>query len=171
MQLKGSNDRRGPNLDFSLLVQLTPALTDLKWPTILICYRRISVIANLGNKENSLKNYKKTSAIDEFQLLAGPLERGLTVIVCEKVAVLSNTLGDRRQKWVSRGWNFKTTVWSFTQPPFPRSKSSSLFGDGIKRYDFRRTLGASAFPFQTSDGFAKMKRKERTGITTTCLVV
>ena len=33
------------------IVQLTPALTDFKGPTISICYRRISVIANIENNK------------------------------------------------------------------------------------------------------------------------
>ena len=34
-----------------LHLQLTPTLTDLNGPTIVICYMRISVIANIKNEE------------------------------------------------------------------------------------------------------------------------
>ena len=40
------------NLLGQLKLQLTAALTGLKGPIIFICYKRISVIANLDYKEN-----------------------------------------------------------------------------------------------------------------------
>ena len=43
-------DRPSANISISS-VQLTPAPTDFKGLTIIICYRRISVIANIENKE------------------------------------------------------------------------------------------------------------------------
>ena len=33
-------------------IQLNPALTDFRGPTIFFCYRRTSVIANKRNKKN-----------------------------------------------------------------------------------------------------------------------
>ena len=39
-------------------IELTPALTDFKGPTIFICYRRISVIANIEIKEKFFKGPK-----------------------------------------------------------------------------------------------------------------
>ena len=41
-------------------IQLTPALTDFKGPTIFICYRRISVIANIEIKEKLFKGLKNS---------------------------------------------------------------------------------------------------------------
>ena len=41
------------------IIELTPALADFKGPTIFICYRRNSVIANIENKENIFKVPKK----------------------------------------------------------------------------------------------------------------
>ena len=58
-------------------IELTPALTDFKGPTIFICYRRISVIANIEIKEKFFKGL--SSVIGGFPLLAGPLERDSTV--------------------------------------------------------------------------------------------
>ena len=51
--------REYPNfkLDINILLQLTPGLTDFKGPTIFICYRRISVIANIENKEPLFKEH------------------------------------------------------------------------------------------------------------------
>ena len=39
-------------------IELTPALTDFKGPTIFICYRRISVIANIEIKEKFFQGTK-----------------------------------------------------------------------------------------------------------------
>ena len=41
-------------------VQLTPALTDFKGLIIYICYRRISVIAIIENKEKLFKELKNS---------------------------------------------------------------------------------------------------------------
>ena len=64
-------------------IELTPALTDFKGPTIFICYRRISVIANIEIKEKLFKGPKKIFVMGAFPLLAGPLlmalERDSTV--------------------------------------------------------------------------------------------
>ena len=47
------------------MVQLTPALTDFKGPTIFLCYRRISVIVN--------RDLRIVSGIGGFPLQVGPL--------------------------------------------------------------------------------------------------
>ena len=60
-------------------IELTPALTDFKGPTIFICYRRISVIANIEIKEKFFKGPKGIFVIGGNPLLAGPLERDSTV--------------------------------------------------------------------------------------------
>ena len=60
-------------------MQLTPALTDFKGPTICICYRQIFDIAIIETKEILLKGPKKNLVIGAFPLLAGPLERRSTV--------------------------------------------------------------------------------------------
>ena len=41
---------------YDIHIQLTPALTGIKGPTIFILYRRISVIANIENREKLFKN-------------------------------------------------------------------------------------------------------------------
>jgi len=55
-------------------LKLTPALTDFKGPTIIICYKRITVIAN---KEIEKLFFKSRIAIviSGFLLLVGPLKR------------------------------------------------------------------------------------------------
>ena len=39
-------------------IQLNPALTDLKGPLKYVCYRRNSVIANIGNKRKQVEGTK-----------------------------------------------------------------------------------------------------------------
>ena len=55
-------------------IQLNPALTDFRWPTISFCYRWTSVLAKKENKRNPFKE-----TIDLHLLVLGPLERGSTV--------------------------------------------------------------------------------------------
>ena len=64
---------------------------DFRGPTIFFCYRWISVIANKGNKRNQLGlDHEFTTVKGGIPLVAGPLERGLTVSIfksCECYAV------------------------------------------------------------------------------------
>ena len=62
------------------VIQLNPAPTDFRGPTIFFCYKRTSFIDNKGNKKLTLKNHELTSVIGGIPLVAGPLERGLTVL-------------------------------------------------------------------------------------------
>ena len=61
-------------IEYSKKIQLTLTPTDFKGPTILIGYRRISVIANVEIKEKlfkGLKNgacYKRTSLIANVEI-------------------------------------------------------------------------------------------------------
>ena len=58
------------------LVQLTPALTDFKGPTIFICYRRISVIANIENKEIFFKRSKNCFGYRRISVTGGSVRAG-----------------------------------------------------------------------------------------------
>ena len=61
----------------AIQVQLIPAIADLKGPTIFICYRRSSTIANIGSKEKSYQGTTKllqfSSVIGGFPLLLDPV--------------------------------------------------------------------------------------------------
>ena len=57
-------------------VQLTPALTDLKGPTIFICYSRISVIANIGIKEKPLKGPENSFCYRRISITGGSVRAG-----------------------------------------------------------------------------------------------
>ena len=46
-----------------ILIQLNPAVMDLKGPTIIIQYRWLSAIANIRNKEKFTKGTLKTPSI------------------------------------------------------------------------------------------------------------
>ena len=70
-QVLWQNSGRVRRISAAFQIQLAPALTDFKGPTIFICYRRISIIAEIENKENIFKG---------FPLLAGSLYRDSTVI-------------------------------------------------------------------------------------------
>ena len=58
-------------------VQLNLAITDLKGPTIFICFRQVSTIANVGNKEKPFQGTTKlllfSSVIGGFPLLLDPV--------------------------------------------------------------------------------------------------
>ena len=61
-------------------VQLNPTNGSAsKGPTVFICYRKISVIANIE------RDLKVASIIGGFPLLVGPLERDKTVYITETV--------------------------------------------------------------------------------------
>ena len=57
-------------------IQLTPALTDFKGPTISICYRRISVIANIENKEKHFKRLKNSFCYRWISVTGGSIIAG-----------------------------------------------------------------------------------------------
>ena len=58
-------------------LQLNPAITDLKEPIIFICYRRISTIANVRNKERTFQGITEllqfSSVMGGFPLLWDPV--------------------------------------------------------------------------------------------------
>ena len=71
-------------------IQLTPALTDFKGPTIFICYRQIFFIVKIKILKKLFKELKISFVIGGFLLLAGPLQRDLTVVSplkCVKVGI------------------------------------------------------------------------------------
>ena len=65
------------------LLQLTPALKDFKGPTIFICYRWISEIANKEIKDIFFKGPKIPSVVGGFPLLEDPIERDSTVVLSD----------------------------------------------------------------------------------------
>ena len=65
-------------------IQLTPALTDFKGPTIFICYRRISVIA----KKEILKKIFRGQIKKNLLLANYPLESDSTYIETGNLQVL-----------------------------------------------------------------------------------
>ena len=62
------------------MVQLTPALTDFKGPTIFICYRRISVIANIEIKEKLFKGPKEIFCYRRISVTGGSVRAGFNCI-------------------------------------------------------------------------------------------
>ena len=81
---------------------MSPASTGFKGPTIFICYRRISVIANIENKEILFKEPRMASVIGGSPQLAGPLERDSTVlqyrIPIERILLIVEKEGDEGSK-------------------------------------------------------------------------
>ena len=63
-----------------MTVQLNPALTDFRGPTICFCYRQTFVIVNKGTKKLGCRDHEFASVIGGILLVAGPLERGSTVL-------------------------------------------------------------------------------------------
>ena len=57
-------------------IELTPALTDFKGPTIFICYRRISVIANIEIKEKLFKGPKDIFCYRRISVTGGSVGAG-----------------------------------------------------------------------------------------------
>ena len=55
---------------------LTPALTNFKGPTIFIYYRRISIIANIENKEKPFKGLKNSFCYRRISLTGGSVIAG-----------------------------------------------------------------------------------------------
>ena len=62
-------------------LQLTPALTDFKGPTIFICYRRISIIANIENKEKLFKGLKSGFRYRRISITGGSVRVGFNCIL------------------------------------------------------------------------------------------
>ena len=60
-----------------VILQLNLAITDFQGPTICICYRQISTIANIGNKENPFQGTTKllqfSSIMGGFKLILDPV--------------------------------------------------------------------------------------------------
>ena len=54
-----------------IVIQLTPAPTDFKGPTIFICYWRISVIANIENKGKPIKGLKNSFCYRRISVTGG----------------------------------------------------------------------------------------------------
>ena len=57
-------------------IQPAPALTDFKGPTIFICYRRISVIANIEIKEKLRNGLKKSFCYRRISITGGSVRAG-----------------------------------------------------------------------------------------------
>ena len=66
------------SIHYIMVVQLTPALTDFKGPTIYICYRRITVIANIEIKEKLFKGLKNSFCYRRISIPGGPVRVGFT---------------------------------------------------------------------------------------------
>ena len=82
-------DVKGP----SNLIQLNPALMNFRGLSMSFCYRRISVIANKGNK----RNHEFASVIGGIPLVASPLERGSTVC-CRHTSVIAKRKIDNNKE-------------------------------------------------------------------------
>ena len=61
-------------------LQLTPALTDFKGTIIFICYRRISVIAIIENKEKLFKGLKNSFCYRRISVTGGSVIAGFNCI-------------------------------------------------------------------------------------------
>ena len=64
----------------TVVIQLTPALTDIKGPTIFICYRRISVIANIEIKEKLFMGLKTIFCYRRISVAGGSVRAGFNCI-------------------------------------------------------------------------------------------
>ena len=62
------------------LVQLIPALTDFKGPSIFTCYMWISVIANIENKEKLFKGPKNSFRYRQISVTSGSVIAGFKCI-------------------------------------------------------------------------------------------
>jgi len=67
-------------LFFQIQIQLTPALTDFKGPTIFICYRQISVIANIEIKEYLFMGLKNIFCYRSISVTRGSVWAGFNYI-------------------------------------------------------------------------------------------
>ena len=61
-------------------VQLTPALADFEGPTICICYRWISIIANIDNTNFVLKGLKSGFRFRQISITGGSVGVGFNCI-------------------------------------------------------------------------------------------
>ena len=64
-------------------IQLNPALTDFIGPTIFICYRRISVIANIENKEKLIRGPRNPLHYMQISIHGGSVTPGFNCILEE----------------------------------------------------------------------------------------
>ena len=62
-------------------MQLTPAPTDFEGSTIFICYRRISVIANIGIKQKNFKGPKNGLSYGWISITGGTVRAGFNCIL------------------------------------------------------------------------------------------
>ena len=65
---------------YKMYIQLTPALTDFKGPTIFVCYRRIFVIANIKYKEKLLKGPRNGLSYRRISVTGGSVISGFNCI-------------------------------------------------------------------------------------------
>ena len=63
------------------LVVKTPALTDFRGQTTFICYRRISVIANIENKENNFKGLTNSFCNRRISIICGSVKAGFNCTI------------------------------------------------------------------------------------------
>ena len=63
-------------ISFLLKLQLTPTLTDFKGPTILICYRQISAIANVEIKDKLFKGLKNIFSYRQISITGTSISAG-----------------------------------------------------------------------------------------------
>ena len=66
---------------YDIHIQLTPALTGFKGPTIFILYRRISVIANIENREKHSKGLKNGFCYRRISVTGGSVIDGFNLIL------------------------------------------------------------------------------------------
>ena len=69
------------SMETSSKLQLTPAPTDFKGPTISICYKRISVIANIENKEILFKGPKNSFRYKPISVTCGSVSAGFNCTI------------------------------------------------------------------------------------------
>ena len=68
------------NEDSQFPIQLSPALTDFKGPTIFICYRQISVIANIEIKEKLFNGLKDSFCYRQISITGRSVRAGFNCI-------------------------------------------------------------------------------------------
>ena len=73
-------------------IQLTTALTDFKGPTIFICYRWISVIANIEIKEKLFKGPKNSFCNRRISITGGPVRAGFNFTLIHITITINETL-------------------------------------------------------------------------------
>ena len=67
------------------MIQLTPALMDFKGPTICICYRQSSVIANIENKEKLFKGLDNVIRYRRIFVTGGSIRAGFNCTINNKI--------------------------------------------------------------------------------------